>query len=144
MDFSNEPENVIYLAGGCFWGMEKLMQSIPGVIDVKSGYANGTCEADANYRAVCAGNTGFRETVRVECTFPDDYANDPHLAGKTVQLDCEILFISETLPELTDEWVRNNRGCETVKEYEEKIRTKALMEKLERNWAGEKLLEGEK
>ncbi len=66
MDFSNEPENVIYLAGGCFWGMEKLMQSIPGVIDVKSGYANGTCEADANYRAVCAGNTGFRETVRVE------------------------------------------------------------------------------
>ena len=81
------------------------------------------------------------ETVRVECTFPDDYANDPHLAGKTVQLDCEILFISETLPELTDEWVRNNRGCETVKEYEEKIRTKALMEKLERNWAGEKLLD---
>lgn len=26
-------ENVIYLAGGCFWGMEQLMQSIPGVID---------------------------------------------------------------------------------------------------------------
>ena len=23
----------IYLAGGCFWGMEKLMQSIPGVIE---------------------------------------------------------------------------------------------------------------
>lgn len=23
-------ENVIYLAGGCFWGMEQLMQSIPG------------------------------------------------------------------------------------------------------------------
>ena len=23
MDFSNEPENVIYLAGGCFWGIEK-------------------------------------------------------------------------------------------------------------------------
>ena len=22
MDFSNEPENVIYLAGGCFWGIE--------------------------------------------------------------------------------------------------------------------------
>ena len=39
--------NVIYLAGGCFWGMEHLMQSIPGVIDAESGYANGTCEADA-------------------------------------------------------------------------------------------------
>lgn len=40
-------ENVIYLAGGCFWGLEKLMQSIPGVTDAVSGYANGTGEADA-------------------------------------------------------------------------------------------------
>ena len=59
-------ENVIYLAGGCFWGMEQLMQSIPGVIDAESGYANGTCEEDADYRTVCKGGTGFRETVRVE------------------------------------------------------------------------------
>ena len=59
-------ENVIYLAGGCFWGMEQLMQSIPGVLDAESGYANGTCEADADYQTVCKGNTGFRETVRVE------------------------------------------------------------------------------
>ena len=36
MDFSHETENVIYLAGGCFWGMEQLMQSIPGVIDAES------------------------------------------------------------------------------------------------------------
>ena len=66
MDFSKEKQNVIYLAGGCFWGLEHLMQSIPGVIDAQSGYANGTCEADADYKTVCAGSTGFRETVRVE------------------------------------------------------------------------------
>ena len=58
-------ENVIYLADGCFWGMEHLMQSIPGVLDFESGYANGTCEADADYQTVCRGDTGFRETVRV-------------------------------------------------------------------------------
>ena len=46
--------------------MEQLMQSIPGVIDAESGYANGTCEADADYRTVCKGETGFREAVRVE------------------------------------------------------------------------------
>ena len=60
-----ENGNIIYLAGGCFWGLEKLMQSIPGVTDAVSGYANGTGEADANYSAVCAGGTGFRETVQV-------------------------------------------------------------------------------
>ena len=28
------------------------MQSIPGAIDAESGYANGTCEADADYKTV--------------------------------------------------------------------------------------------
>lgn len=66
MDFSNEKENVIYLAGGCFWGVELLMQSLNGVVDAQSGYANGTCREDADYKKVCTGKTGFRETVRVE------------------------------------------------------------------------------
>ena len=64
--YVDSTENVIYMAGGCFWGLEQLMQSINGVIDAESGYANGTCEADANYKTVCKGDTGFRETVRVE------------------------------------------------------------------------------
>ena len=66
MDFSSEPENVIYLAGGCFSGIEHLMQSMPGVIDAKSGYANGNRAEDANYQTICTTDTGFRETVRVE------------------------------------------------------------------------------
>lgn len=66
MDFSKETEHVIYLAGGCFWGLEQLMQSIPGVIDAQSGYANGTGEKDAVYETILRGDTGFRETVRVE------------------------------------------------------------------------------
>lgn len=57
-------ENVIYLAGGCFWGMEKLMKSLSGVTDVVSGYANGHTK-DPNYRAVCKGDTGYREAVKV-------------------------------------------------------------------------------
>ena len=47
MSNSENHRNVIYLAGGCFWGLEHLMESISGVIDATSGYANGTCEADA-------------------------------------------------------------------------------------------------
>jgi peptide methionine sulfoxide reductase msrA/msrB len=58
--------DVIYLAGGCFWGLEKLMQSIPGVVDVVSGYANGRADIEPNYKRVLRGDTGYRETVRVE------------------------------------------------------------------------------
>jgi len=58
--------NVIYLAGGCFWGMEKLMQSIPGVVNVISGYANGKAGGVPTYESVSTGHTGYRETVRVE------------------------------------------------------------------------------
>ena len=35
---------------GCFWGAEKRMSALPGVVDVESGYANG--EVPANYRAI--------------------------------------------------------------------------------------------
>lgn len=55
----------IYLAGGCFWGIEHLMKALPGVVDTTCGYANGTGEQDASYQRVCSGETGFRETVRV-------------------------------------------------------------------------------
>lgn len=61
-----EGDAVIYLAGGCFWGMEKYMQSIPGVVDAVSGYANGKPMDSVSYEEVCSGATGYKETVRVE------------------------------------------------------------------------------
>lgn len=67
--------DVIYLAGGCFWGVEKLMQSIPGVLDVVSGYANGRADIVPTYDRVITGRTGYRETVRVEYN-PDDVSLD--------------------------------------------------------------------
>jgi peptide methionine sulfoxide reductase msrA/msrB len=58
--------NVIYLAGGCFWGIEKLMQTLPGVVSATNGYANGQPGDVPTYSSVSTGLTGYRETVRVE------------------------------------------------------------------------------
>ena len=58
-------QRTIYLGAGCFWGAQALMARIPGVLETCVGYANGTGEDDAVYETVCAGATGFRETVRV-------------------------------------------------------------------------------
>ena len=52
------------LAGGCFWCTEAAFEQLDGVLDVTSGYAGGSRET-ANYRAVCAGDTGHAEVIRI-------------------------------------------------------------------------------
>ena len=51
--------------GGCFWGVEKFFQEIPGVIDAVSGYAGGDTK-NPTYQTVCGGETGHAEVVNVE------------------------------------------------------------------------------
>ncbi len=53
----------IYLAGGCFWGLEQYLVSLPGVIETEVGYANGNTE-NPSYEQVCRENTGHAEAVR--------------------------------------------------------------------------------
>lgn len=53
----------IYLAGGCFWGLEAYMERINGVVDAVSGYANGKTN-HPSYEQVIAGS-GHAETVKV-------------------------------------------------------------------------------
>lgn len=55
----------IYLAGGCFWGMQKFFDCVDGVIETEVGYANSTSE-NPSYREVCTGRTGSAETVQIK------------------------------------------------------------------------------
>lgn len=52
----------IYLAGGCFWGLEAYMQKLNGVEDAISGYANGKTENPSYYDLKTSGHA---ETVKV-------------------------------------------------------------------------------
>lgn len=54
----------IYLAGGCFWGMQHFMQQIYGVTATHVGYANSVVE-NPDYKLVCTGATDAAETVEV-------------------------------------------------------------------------------
>ena len=56
--------NEIYLAGGCFWGVEEYFSRIPGVTNTEVGYANGHTAAPS-YQDVCTDTTGHAETVHV-------------------------------------------------------------------------------
>lgn len=60
--------DTIVLGMGCFWGAEKRMSEVPGVVDVESGYANGDIEG--NYKAVLA----YERTVRAGNTRQRNHA----------------------------------------------------------------------
>ena len=53
----------IYLAGGCFWGVQRFIDQFDGVLETEAGYANGP-DAAPSYQDVCA-SSGHAETVRV-------------------------------------------------------------------------------
>lgn len=55
----------IYLAGGCFWGIEAYMERVYGVYDATSGYANGKTE-NPKYEDLLFNQSGHAETVHVQ------------------------------------------------------------------------------
>lgn len=53
----------IYLAGGCFWGVEAYFKEIDGVLDTEVGYANGKSD-QTNYQEIKF--TDHAETVEIK------------------------------------------------------------------------------
>ena len=64
-DYSKVKLKEIYLAGGCFWGIEAYMERIYGVADAVSGYANGHTP-NPKYEDLLYNNSGHAETVQVK------------------------------------------------------------------------------
>ena len=56
--------DTIYLAGGCFWGLEKYFKLIRGVTDTQVGFVNGHTE-NPTYKEVYTDTTGYAECVKV-------------------------------------------------------------------------------
>ena len=73
----------IYLAGGCFWGMQKFFDQFDGVVETEVGYANGP-EHAPSYQEVCR-NSGHAETLRI------DY--DPEKISLTMLLEYYFMVI---------------------------------------------------
>ena len=92
-------KETIYLAGGCFWGTEKYMEMVPGVLSTRVGYALGKQKGmeqkvwdTVTYEEVC-NHSGHAETVEVvfdadETTLKNNFAgiflyHRPYFSGQT-------------------------------------------------------------
>jgi peptide-methionine (S)-S-oxide reductase len=51
-------------AGGCFWGIQAVFESVKGVTTATAGYSGGSADT-AEYDTVSTGTTGHAESVRV-------------------------------------------------------------------------------
>jgi peptide-methionine (S)-S-oxide reductase len=60
---SAQSERVV-LAGGCFWGMQAVFESLKGADSVVAGYAGGS-PLTAHYEIVSTGTTGHAESVEI-------------------------------------------------------------------------------
>ena len=89
----------IYLAGGCFWGLQKFLDQFAGVERTEVGDANGP-EFGRSYQEVCA-SSGHAETVLVEY--------DEKTIGLEKLLDFYFMVI--------DPLSRNRQGMDTGVQY---------------------------
>ena len=113
----------IYLAGGCFWGLEEYFSRISGVLATSVGYANGQVET-TNYQLL--KETDHAETVQVitmrrqyhserfyfiisESSIPCQSINK----GITVVANIELGYITKMKQtcQLSTQWCRSRSAC---------------------------------
>ena len=105
----NYMEKTIYLAGGCFWGVQEYYSRLKGVISSVSGYANGTKE-NPSYQEVKSQIYHHVETVEVRyddlvislekiiehyLRFVDPYSLNQQGEDKGVQYRSGIYFVDK-------------------------------------------------
>ena len=95
-DSAGKDVKTIYVAGGCFWGVEKYIGLVNGVVDTEAGYANG-----ANDSATYGDGSGYAEAVKV------DY--DPEVAP--------LPFLLDLLYDAIEPTSVNRRGNDVGTEY---------------------------
>jgi peptide-methionine (S)-S-oxide reductase len=61
---ANASSQRVVFAGGCFWGMQLVFESLKGVDSAVAGYAGGSADT-AHYETVSTGTTGHAESVEI-------------------------------------------------------------------------------
>ena len=105
--------SVIYLAGGCFWGVQKYFDQFDGIIKTTVGYANGHTE-NPKYEDVKAEKTGHVETVKIE--YDESLRSLNQILDEGISYRTGIYYTNES-----DLEIIQNKTNEIQKNYQEKV-----------------------
>lgn len=134
----------IYVAAGCFWGVQKYFDCVNGVINTEVGYVNGSTK-EPSYAEVCFGGTGHAEALRVR--FDEDVVQlknilelyfhlvDPTLLNQQgndrgIQYRTGIYYVDDIDKPIIEEVIRQEQN-----KYEDRIVTE--VKKLENYYPAE-------
>ena len=112
----------IYLAGGCFWGVEHFFSLAKGIINTEVGYANGTLD-NPKYEDLKHGLDDASETVKI------DYDENVISLEKILELYLRVVDPYSVNKQGEDEGVQYRTGVyyqndadkETIKKYFDKV-----------------------
>jgi peptide-methionine (S)-S-oxide reductase len=116
----------IVVGGGCFWCVEAVLQRLPGVKKLVSGYSGGHVK-NPTYEQICTKTTGHAEVVQVEF--------DPSQVKLDTVLD--VFFVSH------DPTTLNRQGGDEGPQYrsvvyyaneEQKKAAEAAKERAKKEW----------
>src|SRR3990167_8287 len=129
----------IVFGGGCFWCTEAAFQRLKGVVKVTPGYTGGTVK-NPTYLAVCDGNTGHAEVVKVEydpavISFADlldvfKLVHDPtslNQQGNDVgtQYRSAIYYTTSEQKEAVEKWVKAIPGAVRSEEHTSELQSQS-------------------
>lgn len=114
----------IYLAGGCFWGVQEYYSRLNGVESSIAGYANGDKE-NPTYEEVRSGKYHFAETVKIEykeawislqkllehfLRFVDPYSINKQGEDEGIQYRSGVYYIDEEDKEVIETYLKDKLG----------------------------------
>ena len=105
---------VIYLAGGCFWGVEKYFSLAKGIINTQVGYANGSKD-NPSYLDLKSGVDDASETVKIE------YDENIVSLEKIIELYLRVIDPFSLNKQGEDEGVQYRTGIYFIEEKDRKI-----------------------
>ena len=117
----------IYLAGGCFWGVEKYFSMVKGVLTTKVGYANGSKE-NPSYEDLKSGRDDASETVEIK------YDEKVISLEKLLELYLRVVDPYSKNKQGEDEGIQYRTGVYYLDKNEEKVIKDYFLDKLNKNY----------